>query len=423
MAQRSIESFFKAPQKMNSRAAVAEMESDEEEDVLAVEEPEPQRLCADREIIAEPVAAAEYVIVQPEEQSSHDIGRVVKLGLSASEVSSAVEILSTGQKYGLLFKHTLPPAVLPATRSYGCNRRFNKDWLAKYPWLVYSTAVDGVYCAPCAIMRTQLVRSDKGLLVNVPFRNWVKLSDALATHAKLKYHRNAMQAADTLRTTVDNPDARLDVMVSSVLQDRIANNRHILQEIVRAILYLTKQGLPLRGHREQISSNSNPGNFLALLKDRACNDSILKQHLEQPAARNATYTSPRSQNDVISVIGFDIIRANLVKEVRQALFYSVLADEASSHNVEHLSVCLRFVDSSGQIREDFLSFIKMERVRAADIEDAIIKLLQDVGLSLDFLRGQGYDGASTMSGERAGVQKRILDRQPKAFTPIALATL
>ena len=53
----------------------------------------------------------------------------MKLGLSACEVSSAVEILSTGQKYGLLFKHTLPPAVLPATRSYGWNRRFNKDWL------------------------------------------------------------------------------------------------------------------------------------------------------------------------------------------------------------------------------------------------------------------------------------------------------
>ena len=151
MAQRSIESFFKALQKRNSRAAVAEIESDEEEDVLAVEEPEPQRVCAECEIIAEPVAVAENVIVQPEEQSSHDIGRVVKLGLSASEVSSAVEILSTGQKYGLLFKHTLPPAVLPVTRSYGCNRRFNKDWLAKYPWLVYSTAVDGVYCAPCSL--------------------------------------------------------------------------------------------------------------------------------------------------------------------------------------------------------------------------------------------------------------------------------
>ena len=53
MAQRSIESFFKALQKRNSHAAVAEIESDEEEDVLAVEEPEPQRVCADREIIAD----------------------------------------------------------------------------------------------------------------------------------------------------------------------------------------------------------------------------------------------------------------------------------------------------------------------------------------------------------------------------------
>jgi hypothetical protein len=223
-----------------------------------------------------------------------------------------------------------------------------------------------------------------------------------------------MEEADTFRAVVDNPDSRLDVMVSTALQDRLARNKHILRQIVRAILYLTKQGLPLRGHREDISSNSNPGNFLALLKDRADNDEVLKKHLEQPLARNSTYLSSRSQNDIIGVIGFDIIRANILKEVKEAKFYAVLADEISSHNVEHLAVCLRFVDVSGEIREEFVSFIKMERVRAVDIEQAITRLLTDLGLSFDDLRGQGYDGASTMSGERSGVQRRILDKQPKA---------
>ena len=50
----------------------------------------------------------------------------------------------------------------------------------------------------------------------------------------------------------------------------------------------------------------------------------------------------------------------------------------------------------------------MERVRAAESEQAIIGLLTQLGLSLEDLRGQGYDGASTMGGEKSGVQKKVL---------------
>lgn len=59
--------------------------------------------------------------------------------------------------------------------------------------------------------------------------------------------------------------------------------------------------------------------------------------------------------------------------------------------------------------------MKLERVRAIDITEAIINCLEGLGLSLNELHGQGYDGASTMSGEKSGVQKRIKDIQPKAL--------
>ena len=42
-------------------------------------------------------------------------------------------------------------------------------------------------------------------------------------------------------------------------------------------------------------------------------------------------------------------------------------------------------------------------------------MLGGLGLSLNELRGQGYDGASTISGEKSGVQKLIRDIQPKAL--------
>lgn len=111
------------------------------------------------------------------------------------------------------------------------------------------------------------------------------------------------------------------------------------------------------------------------------------------------------------MLGHDIIRANLIAEVKKAKFFADLADEVSSHNVEYLPLCLRFVDEKYDIREEFVSFA---RVRATDIANAIVSMLEELGLSLADLRGQGYDGASTMSGEKSGVQKQLRDIQPKA---------
>ena len=59
--------------------------------------------------------------------------------------------------------------------------------------------------------------------------------------------------------------------------------------------------------------------FLALLKSYAEAD-VLHAHLYKPRARNATYLSPTSQNQIIHLIGHDI-RANLIAEVKKASFF------------------------------------------------------------------------------------------------------
>ena len=78
-----------------------------------------------------------------------------------------------------------------------------------------------------AVLRTESNRQ-RCSCKNVFFWNWVKISDTLATHAKHKYHSQSMQEAETLKTTVDNSDTRLDVMVSTALQDRLATNKHVI---------------------------------------------------------------------------------------------------------------------------------------------------------------------------------------------------
>jgi len=86
---------------------------------------------------------------------------------------------------------------------------------------------------------------------------------------------------------------------------------------VRAALFLGKQGLALRGDKENSSSAKNPGKFLALLKVFAENNSILQGHLHKPRARNAIYLSLQIQNEILSVIGFHVIRKSIISEIKK----------------------------------------------------------------------------------------------------------
>ena len=125
--------------------------------------------------------------------------------------------------------------------------------------------------------------------------------------------------------------------------------------------------MPFQGDVEHVTSGKNPGN-LALLAMLAESDDLLHRHLYQPRARNATYLSPKSWAMTWCVAKFF--------EVRKARFYSILADEISSHNVEHLCLCLRFVNDTSHIRKEFITFFKLERVRAIVITNAIVNCLE-----------------------------------------------
>ena len=91
---------------------------------------------------------------------------------------------------------------------------------------------------------------------------------------------------------------------------------------------------------------------------------------------------------------------------------SILCDEVSSSNDEILSLCIRFVDSKKQIREEFVDFIEMDRITGEALYGAISHYHS---LNLQELHGQCYDGASNMSGVRKGLSGRILEQSKKAF--------
>lgn len=133
--------------------------------------------------------------------------------------------------------------------------------------------------------------------------------------------------------------------------------------------------------------------------------------------RNATYTSKTTQNEIIQCCGTEISET-ILSEVRKNKFFTIIADEAcDSSTKEQMALILRFVDSENNIREDFIRFVHcQEGLSGLDLFNVITKCIKEK-LNLDILncRGQGYDGAGSVSGHINGLSAHVLRVNPKAL--------
>lgn len=203
---------------------------------------------------------------------------------------------------------------------------------------------------------------------------------------------------------------------------QIVENRKKLVPIIETVLFCGRQGLALRGHRDggrvvldNADGEANEGNFRELLKYRAKYDDHL-QHVLSHSKNNALYTSWNIQNEIIEISN-DLILENLVKNINSSMYFSVLVDETTDIScIEQMTLCVRCIDSTFSIIEElFLQFVPLENVTGKGISMAIMKKLKDVGIDLNKMRGQGYDGAAAMSGNFNGVQAHIQAIYPKAL--------
>ena len=74
-------------------------------------------------------------------------------------------------------------------------------------------------------------------------------------------------------------------------------------------------------------------------------------------------------------------------------------------------------EEKGIPEEHFLKIIHLRQTNAESIYSALIECLKEKKLQISKVVGMGFDGASTFSGKRTGVQTRI-----KKLAPHALCT-
>ncbi|XP_068127278.1 zinc finger MYM-type protein 1-like [Hyperolius riggenbachi] len=283
-------------------------------------------------------------------------------------------------------------------------------------WLCYSPKLNSVYCEPCWLF------GDRKKLGLEPawaksIQVWRELSKKINVHETSQTHIDTCVVYGHWRRegTIDEEQERQ-------IRKEKGFWREVLKKIINVTLTMAMGNIAFRGHREKLGK-LNSGNFLAIIELLAEYDPLLKQLLQLPQG-TTKYLSPTIQNEIIEILSKQVVN-DIVSEVQQAQFYSLIIDTTQDiSKVDQMSQVIRYVSIKRDIsmraievviQEACLGFHVVEDQSAAGIEQDILACIAKKGLSLDKCRGQGYDGAATMSGVYSGVQARIIERQENAL--------
>jgi Domain of unknown function (DUF4371)/hAT family C-terminal dimerisation region len=294
----------------------------------------------------------------------------------------------TGRKFSVEYYSTVTKAGMKIRRE----------------WLCYSVKTNTVYCDSCWLFADRCSTNFRPEWVQ-GLNDWKHLSEKIKIHQQSQVHVDAVIVHQRWKRG-ECIDEALDEQIREESQLWIK----LLRRLTDIVLTLAENNLAFRGDREVINEAS-AGNFLALVALVARYDPVLEEIVKRPAG-SCKYLSPAIQNELISSAS-SAVKKQLLHEIREAPFYSILADGTQDiTKQDQISCVIRYVaiDSDKctiEVKESFLGFFNVVDQSAKGMVELFKSILSDVNVNK--CRGQGYDGASVMSGKMSGVHKRMQD--------------
>ncbi|XP_064468707.1 zinc finger MYM-type protein 1-like [Ornithodoros turicata] len=233
------------------------------------------------------------------------------------------------------------------------------------------------------------------------FSNWKKALHRFQTHEASSHHKAATNALAAVKGGLN-----VVVSCSRAKQKEMRDARKALLAILSSVKYLACQGLAIRGHDDADS------NLKQLLELRSNDVPELKSWLQRTTYK---WISHDVVNEMLELLADDVLRS-LTNEVRAAEYYSVIMDETTNISVkEQVSVCFRIVQKGLQVQELFCGFFCTTDTKAATLCAILNDILRRFNLPIGKCRGQCYDGAANMKGQRSGLQALIQQEEPRAL--------
>ena len=283
-------------------------------------------------------------------------------------------------------------------------RSLNPKWYKDFKWLHVCEARKRVFCYYCLVAYLQKTltatpRHYETAFISEGFQNWKKATERFRFHEESDLHKDALFKFNS------SQHPTITQQLSTVAAKETAENRKMLLKVLSSLRFLLKQGLPIRGHTSAV------GNLYQLLELRSEDCPLLSRCL-----RSQHYMSPVIINEMIKLMGNDLLR-NLLVRIREAEWFAILADEtADIANHEQLSFSIRWVTHDYEIHEDFIGLVHVPRITSDVITSAIKDILIRCALPLSQCRGQAYDGAANMMGHLKGVATQIKKDEPRAIS-------
>ncbi|CAI6345100.1 unnamed protein product [Macrosiphum euphorbiae] len=326
-------------------------------------------------------------------------------------------------------------------------RYLKRDHFIQYKWLVYSQKKGGVFCNYCVFFANKGGK-DKNVtlksLVTVPLDKYAKIlgeTGDFSKHSKNLYHINATQMANDFLICYKNPEKEIINVINSTRLKQVTENRARLKPIVESVIFLGRQNIPLRGHRDQGSligneqnknnlSVVNEGNFRELLRFRILSgDTVLQNHLETTSAK-ATYISHTSQEEIIQCCKEEIL-FQIMENIRESQYFSIIFDETTDiSHISQMSLSLRNIDKENKVHERFIGFINCHnyvytnhneldviepctninlepKLTGEILGNTVVSVLKDMSLHLDDCIGIATDGCAVMTSVIRGAVQHI----------------
>lgn len=276
-------------------------------------------------------------------------------------------------------------------KSYKSKLRYNPEWRVKWSWIEYDDTGEGMLCSLCKRFGKPPTQAH-GAWVTRPICNWVKATELLAKHEKSDWHRASVEASAMAEMAKKQGD--IIEQMRSASEEEKRKNRALIMKLIRSLYFLVKHRIPhTTTFQDLITLQIENGN------------EQLKVHLNS-CPSNASYLSKVTTAELLRSIS-DHIEEKLLCRLKESQYFSILADESTDiASKEELSICGRWLEM-GKPVEHFLGMVHIKEVDAKSITEALLHFLRAKGIDLKKLRGLGFDGASTMSGCRSGVQLRM----------------
>jgi hypothetical protein len=291
------------------------------------------------------------------------------------------------------------------SKAYNMARTFKDEWTTTYPWLTFDKSVGKAFCVTCQkaneLHLLDNAKTVKAAFIIDGFNDWKHAIDRFSGHEKSDCHRCAVTKVSCV-----SRGQNIACAISKAKRDEMVLARSALSRVISTLMFLGKQGLPIRGKTDSSS------NFMQLLTLRASDVSSLNSWLSRTQYR---WISHDIQNELLQILGHDVLR-RVLSDLRSAEYYSIMLDETTDcGRHEQLVMCYRYCDSSLEIHEVFVGFHDIERQDATTLFNITKDILMRHNIDIKRCRGQCYDGAGNVAGHLNGLQAKVREVEPRAL--------